>query len=94
MNMSQLVKLKQGDLIRLRGEIRYFKKGRGSVTARIDNEPERFCTVVKVSLHSYRDVNAQTEILSRTTNANCEFFLNGEVVSMLVNPDMVDLISI
>ena len=94
MNMTQLVKLGQGDLIKLRGAIHYYRKGPGTAIVRIDNEPERFCTVIKVSLHSYRDVNAQTALLSGTKNANCEFFLNGVVVSMLVNPDMVDLISI
>lgn len=92
MNIAELLKLKQGDLIRLRGVIRYYKKGRGSVIARIDNETERFCTVIKVSLHSYRDVTAQTALLSGTRNANCEFILNNEVVSMLVNPSFVDLI--
>jgi len=92
MNIAELLKLKQGDLIRLRGVIRYYKKGRGSVIARIDDEPERFCTVIKVSANSYRDINAQTEILSIMSNANCEFFLNNEVVSILVNPNFVDLI--
>lgn len=92
MNIAELLKLKQGDLIRLRGAIQHYRKGRDSTIVRIDNEPERFCTVIKVSPHSYRDVNAQTEILSRTSNANCEFFLNNEVVSMLVNPSFVDLI--
>lgn len=94
MNITELLKLKQGDLIRLRGSIKYYyyTKGHGLAIARIDDEPERVCIVIKVSPHSYRDVNAQTEILSRTSNANCEFFLNNEVVSMLVNPDMVDLL--
>lgn len=92
MNMTQLLKLKQGDLIRLRGVIKYYTKGRDSATARIDNEPERFCTVIKVSSSSYRDISARTEVLSITSNANCEVFLNNEVVSILVDPDLVDLI--
>lgn len=74
MNISQLAKLKQGDLIRLRGAIKYYRKGPESAIVRTDNETERFCTVIKVSLHSYRDVNAQTALLSGTKNANCEFF--------------------
>jgi hypothetical protein len=93
MTKRQLLDLKSGDLIRLRGQILYYRKTRGTGIGWRDTESERFCTVVKVSPYPYRDFNAQTEILSNTGNANCEFFLNNEVVSMLVNPDFVDLIN-
>ena len=92
MTWEQLLKLKRGDLIRLRGKIFYYAKLRDSGMSRVDNDLERFCIVIGTSPHSIAATTAQTSTLSATRNANCELFFNNTVVNMLVNPAWVDLI--